>query len=139
MTAPWPLVDPPRAAAWLAPYWEGLAARELRLPRCPLCGAWDWYPTATTSSCHRAPLQWQAIAPGAEVFTFTRVERPLLSGVDEPYDVGLICPDDAPCCRIATRLVAADGGAIAIGRRARLAFSGAGATVFPYYIVEVSA
>lgn len=138
MNAPRPLIDPPRAAAWLAPYWEGLRLRELRLPRCDVCGGWDWYPTAATSSCHHAPLRWQAIAPGAEVFTFTRVERPLLAGVDEPYSVGLVCPDDAPDCRIAARLVAPAGG-IAIGARARLAFSGDGDDLFPYYIVEVSA
>ena len=138
MNTPRPLIDAPATAAWLAPYREGLARRELRLPRCAVCGAWDWYPSAATSSCHHAPLHWQAIAPGAEVFTFTRVERPLLSGVDQSYDVGLVCPDDAPACRIATRLVAW-GGDIAIGRRARLAFSAEGGSVFPYYMVEVSA
>ena len=138
MNAPQPLFDPPRAAAWLAPYWEGLAQRELRLPRCSVCNAWDWYPTAATSSCHHAPLQWQAIAAGAEVFTFTHVERPLLADVDQAYTVGLVCPDDAPQARIATRLLAPAGG-LAVGARARLAFSGEGDSVFPYYIVEVSA
>jgi len=137
MNPPRPLLEAPATAPWLAPYRDGLAARELRLPRCAACGAWDWYPSAATSSCHRAPLRWQAIGPGARVFTFTRVERPLLAGVDEPYCVGLVCPDDAPSCRIATRLVAA-GGAIVIGDRARLAFSGEGGSAFSYYTVEVS-
>ena len=125
-----PLSEPPRTAPQLALYWEGIAAHELRLPRCSICGAWEWYPSDAGPSCPGSHYHWQAVSQAATVFTFTKVERPLLPSVREPYVVALVCPDDAPNCRVAARL---DGPA-AVGARARLAFSGSGAESFPYYI-----
>lgn len=137
MNIPRPLLAPQHATPWLQPYREGLCMHELRLPRCSECGAWDWYPLAFTSNCHHADLLWQALTPGAEIYTFTHVERPLLAGVTRPYTVGLVVPDDAPSVRIAARLVGSVGS-IEVGARARLAFSGLGDSAFPYYNIEVS-
>lgn len=127
-----PLFLPPRTAPQLAPYWQGLAKHELRLPRCSVCGEWEWYPSAAGPSCQGGHYDWRAVSGGATVFTFTEVERPLLPSVREPYVVGLVCPDDAPDCRIAARLE----GPVAIGAPCQLKFSGSGAESFPYYVVE---
>lgn len=132
-----PLFTPPRAAPQLAPYWEGIARHELRLPRCSACGRREWYPSAAGPGCAGAAYEWRPVSAGATVFTFTRVERPLLPGVTEPYVVGLVCPDDAPECRIVTRLEATPGE-LRIGARARLAFAGSGEESIPYYVVEAS-
>jgi uncharacterized protein len=134
MSAPRPLFDAPRAAPWLAPYWEGLARHELRLPQCSVCKRWEWYPLAGGPACPGGEHVWRAVSPGATVFTFTRVARPLLAGVTGPYLTGLVTPDDAPKVRIAARLVE-HGGAARIGARARLAFSGEGEAAFPYFVV----
>ena len=67
-----------------------------------------------------------------QCFTFTDVKRPLLPAVTDSYIVGLICPDDAPNCRIPSRIE----GPVVIGAHARLAFSGSGDNSFPYYIIE---
>jgi uncharacterized OB-fold protein len=135
MIAPRPLFEAPRSAPWLTPYWEGLARRELRLPQCSVCGRWEWYPLESGPGCPGGRYVWRALGPDATVFTFTRVARPLLPGVSEPYITGLVVADDAPDVRIAARL-AGDPDVIRIGARARLAFSGEGEDTFPYFIVE---
>lgn len=135
MTAPQALFDAPRMAPWLEPYWAGLAAGELRLPRCSACGRWEWYPVEVGPGCDDATYQWEAVGPVATVFTLTRVERPLLPGVKEPYTTGLVVTDQAPDCRIAA-LFDETAGAVSIGARVRLALSGKGASVFPYFVVE---
>lgn len=127
-----PLFLPPRTVPQLAPYWEGIAKHELRLPRCSVCGQWEWYPSAAGPSCPGGHYDWQAVSTSGTVFTFTDVERPLLPSVREPYVVGLVCPDDAPNCRIAARLE----GPVVIGARCALKFSGSGAESFAYYVVE---
>ena len=132
--APRPLFEAPRAAPWLAPYWEGLARHELRLPQCSACGRWAWYPIASGPGCPGGQYVWRAISPGATVFTFARVARPLLASVTDPYLTGLVTPDDAPEVRIAARLIE-DRGGVRIGARARLAFSGEAEASFPYFIV----
>jgi uncharacterized protein len=136
MSAPVQLFDPPRTAPWLEPYFEGLNERELRLPRCSVCGAWEWYPRASGPDCAGAQYTWIRIGEGASVFTYSRVERAFLPGVKDPYVVGLLCPDDAPSVRIAAQLVSASSG-FSIGARARLAFFETTGGPLPFYIVEV--
>lgn len=130
-----PLFTPPREAAWLAPYWEGLERGELCLPRCSKCGRWAWYPVESGPACDGARYVWEAVGPQATVFTFTRVDRPLLPGVTEPYVTGLVVTDQAPDCRIAT-LFDETSGPVSIGSRVSLAIYRGGDTIFPYFQTE---
>jgi uncharacterized OB-fold protein len=133
---PQPLIEPTRQANWLAPYWEGLEVRELRLPQCSACGQWEWYPLVTgPSGCPGSHYVWKAVSPLATVFTFTHVHRPLIPGAIDPYWVGLVLPDDAPNCRVAARLLTS-GEEVNIGSRARLRFAPAGDHPYPYFAVE---
>lgn len=136
MIEPALLFRPPRDAAWIAPYWEGIAQCELRLPRCSACGAWRWYPLAAGPGCPGAHHVWETVSGQAELFTWTRVERPLLPGVSKPYLTGLVIPTEAPRVRIAARLYCA--GEPVIGSPARLAFAGSDSSPAPYFIVENS-
>jgi len=136
MPTPVQLFDPPRTAPWLALYFEGLSRLELRLPRCSVCGGWEWYPRASGPTCAGAHYQWIRIGDGASVFTYCRVERAFLPDVKEPYVVGLVCPDDAPSVRIVTQLVSASD-TFSIGARARLSFFDTAGGPLPFYIVEV--
>jgi len=134
MTELEPLFVSPHLADWLGPYWEGLARHELRLPRCSVCGRWEWYPSASAPACEGGQYVWQAISPSATVFAFTRVHKALLPGLAEPYATGLVSPDDAPELRIPARLEDAPG--LGIGARVRLAFADAGKASFPYFRLE---
>ncbi|NML90630.1 hypothetical protein HHL26_16395 [Sphingobium sp. TB-6] len=135
MTMPGPLFEAPRQAPWLAPYWEGLGVGELRLPRCSVCGRWEWYPVESGPACPDGHYVWEAVGPLATVFTCTRVDRPLLPGITQSYMTGLIVTDRAPDCRIAA-LFDESAGPVSIGARVRLSISGAGESAFPYFTLE---
>lgn len=135
MNEPRPLFDAPRQAGWLAPYWEGLRNHELRLPRCSNCGRWQWYPRSGGPDCRDATFVWEKLNPLGTVFTITRVNRPLLPEISEPYLTGLVIMDDAPSCRIPARFDFSRGDMV-IGDRVRLAFSGTGEASYPYFVME---
>jgi uncharacterized protein len=87
-------------------FWAGMAVGELRLPRCPLCGAWQWYPNDAGTECG-LECEWITLAGTGMVFTHTTVRRPFLPGQtrDEvPFTVALIEPDGAPGVRLAANL-----------------------------------
>ena len=134
MIEPAALFRAPREAPWIAPDWEGIARRELRLPRCSACGAWRWYPLAAGPGCAGAHYVWETVSGRAELFTWTRVERPLLPGISQPYLTGLVRPLEAPTVRIAARLDCA--GEPVIGSPTRIAFAEAEDGPVPYFIVE---
>ncbi len=131
------LVPPLYGAPWLQPYWEGVRRGELCLPRCSGCHVWQWYPLESGPCCRDAYFEWLTISPWGTVFTFTEVRKPLLPGVTTPYITGLVIPDDAPRCRIATRLVAASDARIQIDSRARFAVVNSDEGEIPYFLIEV--
>lgn len=129
------LFDAPSSAPWLDPYRAGLAQGELRLPRCSACGRWEWYPVESGPGCAGARYIWENVGPAATVFTLTRVQRPLLPGVTEPYLTGLVVTDKAPNCRIAA-LLDESAGPVGIGSRVTLAIDGEGPEAFPFFVLE---
>jgi uncharacterized OB-fold protein len=98
------------------PFWDGVAAGEIRLPRCPACGTWVWYPLPGVGHCRDASLEWRAISPVGTVFTHTTVRRPFLPGADKtsmPFTTILVEFDDAPGVRLVG--VLAEGVEPAVG------------------------
>jgi uncharacterized OB-fold protein len=84
------------------PFWQGVEAGELRLPRCAICRQWMWYPDSDATHCG-APLEWVAVAPHGSIFTFTVVRRPFLPGAtkaDVPFTTILVELDEAPGVRL---------------------------------------
>jgi uncharacterized OB-fold protein len=111
-----PLFDPPCEVSVAAPFWEGIAAGELRLPRCSRCQRWQWYPDDAGPDCEGATYEWVSVGGGGTVHTMVRVNRSFLPGVRAaPYVVGLVELDDAPGIRLVSFL--ADDADIGIGDR----------------------
>lgn len=133
------LVPPARKAPWLEPYWQGVECGELRLPRCSSCQRWQWYPLDSGACCPGGSLEWVAIAPEGTLFTYTEVQRPLLPGVSKPYVTGLVVPDEAPECRIATQVISRTAGDLRIGARMRFAVSPSDDGPVPFFYVEEQA
>ncbi len=109
------------------PFWEGVAAGELRLPRCSACSAWQWYPMPGVDHCPGAALEWTPVGPHGSVFTFTIIRRPFLPGATEtdvPLTSVMVELDDAPGVRLVSRLV--DGVEPSIGMRVTAEFTHAG-------------
>jgi uncharacterized OB-fold protein len=104
---PAPLFAPPRHG-FTQPFWDGVAAGELRLPRCSACQAWQWYPMPGVDHCAGARIEWTPVRPDGRIFTFTTVRRPFLpdaSTADVPFTTVLVELDDAPGIRLVGRLV----------------------------------
>ena len=114
---------PPVDSAFTRPFWDGVAAGELRLPRCTACGAWQWYPLPGTAHCPGAAVEWTAVSPMGTVFTFTVVRRPFLPGTtrdDVPVVTILVELDDAPGIRLVSAL--RDGIEPRVGMRVTAGF-----------------
>jgi uncharacterized OB-fold protein len=82
-------------------FWEGIDRGELSLPRCSLCGKWQWYPTAV-GCCRGGELVWAALPGTGTIFTCTRVHFNFLPEVTgaTPFNVGLIELDNAEGVRL---------------------------------------
>lgn len=99
-----------------APFWEGLADDELRLPTCEDCGAVGFPPGPICQECGSRNLAWEPIEPTGTVHSFTRQHR-TPPGFESPIVMGTVDLDAGP------RLLApidADYGALSIGDRVRL-------------------
>ncbi|WP_310962495.1 Zn-ribbon domain-containing OB-fold protein [Nocardioides terrisoli] len=91
-------------------FWNAAREGRLRLPRCPCCHAWWWYPL-DTGPCHAAAYEWVEIPTTSLVFTRTDVQRAFVPGQAVPFTLALVIPGAAPVVRLVVRL----GGEAAIG------------------------
>ena len=116
------------------PFYDGLAAGELRMPACPQCGAVYWYPPEVMPCHPEAHPQWRAISPQGVVYSFTTVTRSLLPDDDNsqvPYQIVLVEPDDAPDGRVVGLYLGAEGDVPACGQRVTLQPAPAGDVTLP--------
>jgi uncharacterized OB-fold protein len=102
---------PPPPSPSTDPFWDGIAAAELRLPYCASCDEWDWYPLAGVPHRCGRELAWRAVAPTGTVYATTTVRRPFLPGAsreDVPLTTALVELDDAPGVRLVARFERGD-------------------------------
>jgi uncharacterized OB-fold protein len=98
------LPDPTWEAA--RPFWDGCAARELRIPRCDACARFVWYPAAVCPGCGGGRHTWTPVSGRGRVFTWVRVHRAFLPGYAArvPFVTALVELDEDPRVRLATML-----------------------------------
>jgi uncharacterized OB-fold protein len=58
------------------PFWEGLAASEIRVQRCLECNAWVFYPRSHCNRCLSDQLAWRTVSGGATLISFTITRQP---------------------------------------------------------------
>ncbi len=58
------------------PFWDGLAAHEVRLQHCNACGGWVYYPRIRCSHCLSDDLRWERVSGVGTVYTFTVGRQP---------------------------------------------------------------
>jgi hypothetical protein len=100
------------------PYWEGLAAGELRVQQCGSCGTFIWAPRVLCPSCHDEDLRWPAVEPRGTVYSWTRTWQPFhpsLSG-HLPFVVVLAEIPSAGGRRLLGALAEGDRDDVAVGR-----------------------
>ncbi|WEK43864.1 MAG: zinc ribbon domain-containing protein [Candidatus Sphingomonas colombiensis] len=70
-----------------APYWEGLAAGRLMLPRCDDCHRWMWPAGRRCGACGTIGVHWIERPMKARVYSWTRTWHRfgLTEGLDLPF------------------------------------------------------
>ena len=131
-----PIYPPQFDEDLVRPFYDGLAAGELRLPHCRACGQVHWYPPEVLPCHPDAEAEWRAVSPEGTVYTFTTITRSLLPGDDNtatPYEIVLVEPDGAPHARIVALFTDEGGGPPACGMRVSLRPAPAGDHVLPAF------
>lgn len=127
---------PPRLDTDLCkPFYEGLAAGELRITACPECGAFYWYPPEVLPCHPESHAVWKPLSGEGTIYSFTTVERSLLPGADPasvPHTILLVEPAEAPQTRIISLLVG--DAEPACGMRVKLSPIAAGEHVLPGFV-----
>lgn len=76
-----------------AGFWDGLAAGELRMPRCGGCRRWRWPAHWRCAACGGWDQTWEAVEPSGTVYSWTRswmaFDRTSARGDQVPYVVVL--------------------------------------------------
>jgi uncharacterized OB-fold protein len=99
------------------PYWDGIAAGELRLQRCEACGEAVFYPRAVCPHCFSGALTWFTAAGTGSVYSYTVAHRGFGDFAEQaPFTVALIDLDEG--VRMMTRIVGTRN--VAIGMRVRM-------------------
>ena len=113
-----PLPCGPAPDGYDSPFWEGLAAGRLVLPRCGSCRAWRPPGHPICPGCWSFDVRWQEVRPVGSVFSWIRSHRDFMEELDvrAPYDTVLVALDDAPI-RLLGLLVDGTGEPPAIGDR----------------------
>jgi uncharacterized OB-fold protein len=98
-----PLPQPDRDSA---PYWEGIAAGELRLQRCMDCGAWRWPARAICNRCRSFAAEWVEASGLGTIVSWIRTHQLFIrSFADEvPYVTVEVRLDEQADIRLIGRL-----------------------------------
>jgi uncharacterized OB-fold protein len=67
---------PPRSPSVDSPFWDALAANELRISRCVRCREWKWPPQWRCGSCGGWDLAWEQVPLTGIVYSFARNWHP---------------------------------------------------------------
>jgi uncharacterized OB-fold protein len=107
-----PNFPPALEGSHFEPFYEGLAAGELRVTADAETGEIVWYPPEVVPGRPEAKLVWRPVSSEGKAYTFTTIVRSLLPGdhkAEVPYTVVLFEPDNAPGVRVPGLLVNAEG------------------------------
>jgi uncharacterized OB-fold protein len=79
------------------PYWDGIAAGELRLPRCRACGQAYFPPSPVCPHCTSRDIEWFTASGEASLYSFVIHQRPSkLWNADGPMSVALVRLTEGP-------------------------------------------
>lgn len=103
-----------------APYWEGCRDGVLRFQRCRDCDAATHTPALLCAACASRELDWVDSSGRGEIYSWTRVWRPVTPAFEVPY-VPLVVAMDEGWWMLAN-LVGCEHDAVAIGQRVEVEF-----------------
>ncbi|GII78562.1 DNA-binding protein [Sphaerisporangium rufum] len=87
----------PRPTPDTAPYWDGAAAGELRVPRCRPCGEAFLYPRPHCPVCSSDDIEWFTASGRATLHSYLIAHIPAPGFEDEvPYAVAVVELEEGP-------------------------------------------
>ena len=94
----------------IAPMWQAAQRREFSLPRCTVCGAFDWYPSGQCGQCNGSDIAWSPLSGRATLFSWAVVNRALHKPLAPiaPYISAIVVIDEDHETRFVTRLIDCD-------------------------------
>lgn len=116
------------------PYWQGCRDGVLRYQRCLDCGAATHTPALMCAACASMSLEWVDSSGQGEIFSWTRVWRPVTPAFETPYVPIIVAMDEG--WSILSNLVGCDHEEVAIGQRVKVVFHRCGGLddmVLPYF------
>jgi uncharacterized OB-fold protein len=104
------------------PFWQGLAAGELRMQHCPACADWWFPPGRRCTRCGGQP-RWQRVSGRGRIWSFVEVSPPVLPAFAPyaPYPVVLVELEEAVGLRLVGQVVCAPAAPINALRAQQLA------------------
>jgi len=103
------------------PFWDGLAAGQLRLQRCRDCDSVIWYPRGLCPQCGSVGLAWFTASGRGTIYSFTVLRRALGPfGQAVPYVVAYVELAEGP--RVLTNIVHCEPGLVRIGQPVECVF-----------------
>lgn len=87
------------------PFWDGTAAGELRLQRCPACDRHYFPPRPFCPTCLSGDVTWERVSGRGMLHSYVINHRPA-PGWDEPYAIAVVELDEGP--RMMTNVVGVD-------------------------------
>lgn len=106
-----------------APFWEGLRAHRLVLPRCDACGTWR-APEVVCFRCHSFESSWTEVEPEATIYSWERVWHPVHPALETavPYVVVVVTLTNADGVRLVGNLLGDPRADVHIGSPVRGVF-----------------
>jgi len=116
-----PISRPDPANADDACFWDALRAGELRIQRCPACGAFRHPPRPVCAQCGATESDWPVVAGTGEVWSFTIVHTPTLPAFTArvPYGAVVVRLDEGVF--LVSNVVDCPVDELAVGQRVELA------------------
>jgi len=97
----------PEGDATTQPFWDGCAARELRIQRCTSCGLHRHIPTPICSRCRSFEYDWDVSSGNGRVFSFIVVHHSVHPATNDavPYNVAVVQLDDCSNVLVTSNVV----------------------------------
>jgi uncharacterized OB-fold protein len=112
----------PEPDAVTAGFWEGCAARELRIQRCASCGTHRHVPTPICSTCRSFDFTWDVSQGDGRVFSYIIVHHSVHAATDSvvPYNVAVIQLDDCGRVLVTSNVVGCSSEDLEVGMPVRV-------------------
>ena len=115
---------PPIICETSRPYWDGLAASEIRMQRCDDCAGWVFYPRSFCPACTSRKLTWTVVARQATLYSYTVAQVPVAKAFAYLGKPILAVVELANGVRVPSRLVDVEPEAVSIGMTLEPVFDG---------------